>query len=72
MSATTHDSSKNYINHESGIMSWLTTLDHKRIGLLYMIAVMLFFFIYNRDFPFTFVELFIEVVSHHCSGCTGT
>lgn len=43
--ATTHDSSKNYINHESGIMSWLTTLDHKRIGLLYMIAVMLFFFI---------------------------
>jgi cytochrome c oxidase subunit 1 len=43
--STTHDSSKNYINHESGIMSWLTTLDHKRIGLLYMIAVLLFFFI---------------------------
>ncbi len=44
MSATTtHDSSKNYINHESGILSWLTTLDHKRIGLLYMWTVLTFF-----------------------------
>lgn len=42
-STTTHDSSKNYINHESGIMSWLTTLDHKRIGLLYMWTVLTFF-----------------------------
>ena len=24
----------NYINCEKGIMSWLTTLDHKRIGLM--------------------------------------
>lgn len=34
---------KNYINHESGIWSWLTTLDHKRIGIMYMISVMSFF-----------------------------
>ena len=33
----------NYINHEKGLWSWLTTLDHKRIGILYMITVMLFF-----------------------------
>jgi len=37
------DSGKNYINEKSGIWSWLTTLDHKRIGILYMISVMSFF-----------------------------
>src|SRR4051794_24369909 len=34
---------KNYLNEKSGLWSWLTTLDHKRIGILYMIAVMTFF-----------------------------
>src|ERR1700676_1512996 len=34
---------KNYLNEKSGLWSWLTTLDHKRIGLLYMISVMTFF-----------------------------
>lgn len=38
-------SGTNYINHEKGLWSWLTTLDHKRIGILYMISVMVFFFI---------------------------
>ena len=33
----------NYLNHEKGLWSWLTTLDHKRIGILYMISVMVFF-----------------------------
>src|SRR5690606_33824325 len=28
----------NYLNHEKGLWSWLTTLDHKRIGVLYAIA----------------------------------
>src|SRR6185312_8422167 len=41
--ASTHDPNKNYINEKSGIWSWLTTLDHKRIGILYMISVMSFF-----------------------------
>ncbi len=35
----------NYLNEKSGIMSWLTSLDHKRIGVMYMIAVLTFFFI---------------------------
>lgn len=35
----------NYINHEKGLWSWLTTLDHKRIGIMYMISVMIFFFL---------------------------
>ena len=45
MSASTGVHGDNYINFESGIKSWLTTLDHKRIGLLYMIAVMFFFLV---------------------------
>ena len=36
-------SQKNYLNEKSGILSWLFTLDHKRIGLLYMITVFSFF-----------------------------
>ena len=35
----------NYINCEKGIWSWLTTLDHKRIALMYMYSVMAFFFV---------------------------
>lgn len=34
---------KNYLNETTGLMSWLTSLDHKRIGIMYMIAVMFFF-----------------------------
>ncbi|MBK9323045.1 MAG: cytochrome c oxidase subunit I [Bdellovibrionaceae bacterium] len=41
-SAAAH-SDKNYLNESSGLWSWLTTLDHKRIGIMYFIAVMFFF-----------------------------
>jgi cytochrome c oxidase subunit I len=40
---TTAHADENYINCEKGLWSWLTTLDHKRIGILYMISVMFFF-----------------------------
>src|SRR3954463_2481568 len=30
----------NYITHGKGVMSWLFTLDHKRIGIMYMIFVL--------------------------------
>ncbi len=33
----------NYLNHPRGIISWLTTLDHKRIGILYLATVMFSF-----------------------------
>lgn len=36
---------KNYINEFAGIKSWLTSLDHKRIGLMYMISVLTFFLV---------------------------
>ena len=26
----------NYLNHEKGLKSWLTTVDHKRIGIMYL------------------------------------
>ena len=36
---------KNYLDEKKGIASWLFTLDHKRIGILYMFTVTTFFFI---------------------------
>lgn len=35
----------NYLNETKGIISWLTTLDHKRIGIMYLIGVLTAFFI---------------------------
>lgn len=43
MAVTTPESEHNYLNHEKGLWSWLTTLDHKRIGIMYMVSVMFFF-----------------------------
>lgn len=37
--------SVNYLNATKGIMSWLGTLDHKRIGVMYLISISVFFFI---------------------------
>lgn len=37
--------SEHYLNAEKGIWSWLTSLDHKRIGLLYLMAITFFFLI---------------------------
>lgn len=30
----------NYLTHDKGILSWLFTLDHKRIGVMYLISVL--------------------------------
>lgn len=38
----THDHHQNYLQG-GGIKSWFTTLDHKRIGIMYLAATMLFF-----------------------------
>src|SRR5690348_3058079 len=35
----------NYLNHDYSLRSWLTSRDHKRIAILYMIAITGFFFI---------------------------
>src|SRR5215467_5594321 len=36
---------EHYLNAEHGLKSWLLTKDHKRIGLLYLFTITLFFFI---------------------------
>src|SRR4051812_35594429 len=36
-------SEHNYLNHQKGLKSWLTTLDHKRIGLMYLYSILFFF-----------------------------
>ena len=36
-------SGANYLNADYGVRSWLFTLDHKRIGLLYLATITLFF-----------------------------
>jgi cytochrome c oxidase subunit 1 len=33
----------NYLNAEKGIVSWLTTVDHKRIGLMYLVSTLIAF-----------------------------
>jgi len=36
---------RNYINAEDGLLSWLTTGDHKRIAILYLISITFFFLV---------------------------
>ncbi len=31
---------ENYLTHDRGLLSWLFTLDHKRIGVMYLIGIM--------------------------------
>jgi cytochrome c oxidase subunit I len=36
---------KNYLNASSGIWSWMSTVDHKRIGVMYLVGVLGAFFV---------------------------
>lgn len=36
-------SGSNYLNAKKGLMSWLFTIDHKRIGVMYLVTVLTFF-----------------------------
>lgn len=38
------DPEHHYLNAERGLWAWLTTVDHKKIGLMYLMSVVLFFF----------------------------
>ncbi len=40
-----HDGAHNYLNHDRGLWSWLTTIDHKRIGVMYGLTVAVFFLV---------------------------
>ena len=42
--ATTYPE-KNYLTSEHTVASWLLTTDHKRIAIMYMISITVFFFV---------------------------
>lgn len=33
----------NYLTDEKGVWAWMTTVDHKKIGIMYLVAVAFFF-----------------------------
>lgn len=43
--STSEENETNYLNATKGIASWLTTVDHKRIGIMYLIAILTFFLV---------------------------
>ena len=43
--ASTHGHGESYLTAKSGIASWLLTVDHKRIGIMYMIGMVVFFLV---------------------------
>ena len=43
--ATSTDTPKNYLNERITVSSWLLTLDHKRIAILYLVSLIAFFLI---------------------------
>jgi cytochrome c oxidase subunit 1 len=43
--ATEPESYEDYLSIDYGWRSWLFTTDHKRIGLLYLVSITLFFFL---------------------------
>ena len=42
-SETGHEPAEHYLNAHYGIRSWLFTLDHKRIAILYLVSITVFF-----------------------------
>ena len=43
---------RNYLNANYSLWSWLLSTDHKRIAILYMISITLFFFLGEERPPF--------------------
>ncbi len=45
MSAISAQAGTNYLNEKKGLWSWASTLDHKRIGVMYLFSIFFFFMI---------------------------
>src|SRR6185312_14136684 len=43
--AAIEEKQANYLNEKVGVLSWLLTTDHKRIGILYTFSITFFFFV---------------------------
>ena len=39
----TENPTHHYLNEEKGVWAWMTTVDHKKIGVMYLVAVAFFF-----------------------------
>lgn len=48
----------NYLNCDKSIWSWLTTVDHKRIALMYLFSLIIFFFVGGLAALLVRIELF--------------
>ena len=55
--ATTMEPRKNYLNADYGVLSWLLTKDHKRIALLYLVSITVFFMLGGLMAVFIRLEL---------------
>src|SRR6185295_5917545 len=49
-----------YLNHNNTIWGWMTTVDHKKIGLMYLFSIMVFFMVGG-----IFAELIRLEIFHH-------
>jgi cytochrome c oxidase subunit 1 len=45
MTASSHHDQSNYLTATKGLKSWLLTVDHKRIGVMYFLGISLFFLV---------------------------
>jgi cytochrome c oxidase subunit I len=43
--SSSEEFSHNYLKAKTGIWNWMTTVDHKKIGLMYLASVIFFFFV---------------------------
>ena len=43
--SSSEEFSHNYLKAKTGIWNWMTTVDHKKIGLMYLASVVFFFFV---------------------------
>ena len=57
MNADAAESHKNYLNETYGLKSWLLSLDHKRIGIMYLITISAFFILGGIFASFIRLEL---------------
>ena len=73
------DISLSYLKDPKGLKSWLFTLDHKRIGLMYLFSIMFFLFYWwcdghvdpVRTFKSGVRTLWALILIIRCSRCTG-
>src|SRR5918911_995928 len=59
---TASDPRETYLNISYRVKSWLLTVDHKRIGILYLIAITIFFFVLIPSIPATLGNFLVPLM----------